>query len=209
MSVAERRGVALVVCAPSGAGKTTLVRRLLSEFDRFAYSISCTTRAPRTGERDGRDYHFLPTDEFERLRDQGYFAEWAIVHGNYYGTPLAAVRGNLDAGRDMLFDIDVQGAAQLKETIDARFVFILPPSYDVLRQRLTSRGTDSPETIAKRLAAAAAELRQAHWFDALVINDDLDQAYDELRAVYLAATLAPGLDPEFLPHLLEHWNQEA
>jgi guanylate kinase len=207
MSAPGRKGVALVVCAPSGAGKTTLVRRLLQEFDRFAYSVSCTTRAPRTGERDGRDYHFLQKEEFERLRDQGHFAEWALVHGNYYGTPLASVRENLDAGRDMLFDIDVQGAAQLKEKIPACFVFILPPSYEVLRQRLSGRGTDSPETIARRLAAAAKELMQAHWFDALVINDNLDQAYDELRAVYVATTLAPGLDTDFLPRLLETWNK--
>ncbi len=206
MSTPQRKGIALVVCAPSGAGKTTLVKRLLSDFDRFAYSVSCTTRAPRTGERDGRDYHFLTREEFEQRRDAGYFAEWAHVHGNYYGTPLAQVQANLEAGRDMLFDIDVQGAAQLKEKIQATFVFILPPSRETLLQRLSGRGTDSEETIAKRMDAAAREMEEAHWFDALIVNDVLDQAYDELRAVYLTAGLSPATRPELLPSLLRQWK---
>ena len=164
-TITSRSGVLLVVCAPSGTGKTTLIRRLRDEFPNFAYSISCTTRAPRGHETDGKDYHFLSVEEFLRRRDAGFFAEWANVHGNYYGTPLAPVLETLKAGQDVLFDIDVQGAA--------------------------------------RLSNAASEIRQAHWFDAWIVNDNLDKAYDELRAVYLASTLHPAHRPGLANTILE------
>ena len=139
----QRAGVVLVLCAPSGTGKTTLVRRLREEFPQFAYSVSCTTRAPREGEVDGRDYHFLTHEEFVRRRDAGFFAEWAEVHGNFYGTPLAATLATIEAGQDLLFDIDVQGAAQLRTSLpQGTYVFILPPSRVELERRLRSRGTD-------------------------------------------------------------------
>ena len=125
----SRTGVALVICAPSGTGKTTLIKRLVAEFPRFSFSVSCTTRDPRPGEVQGKDYDFLSRDEFIMRRDAGYFAEWAKVHDNYYGTPLEATRGLLAKGRDVLFDIDVQGASQLRRTIPgARLIFILPPA---------------------------------------------------------------------------------
>lgn len=202
----DRSGVLLIVCAPSGAGKTTLTQRLREEFPHFGFSVSCTTRAPRVNEVDGRDYHFIAEDDFTRRRREGYFAEWANVFGNLYGTPLVPVREALSKGKDLLFDIDVQGAAQLRLTLPrGRFVFILPPSMDELERRLRSRGTDSEEAIARRLAAARSEMLQAHWFDAWIVNDNLDAAYDALRAAYLAATLDPALSPQRITSIIEGW----
>lgn len=198
-----REGIALVLSAPSGAGKTTLIKRLLREFPHFGYSVSCTTRAPREGEVDGRDYTFLARAEFERLRAANHFAEWAEVHGNLYGTPLGPTREMLRQGQDVLFDIDVQGAAQLKLSLEeARFVFILPPSLAELERRLRQRGQDDEPTIARRLGNAQREMQESRWYDALVVNDDLDVAYDALRAVYLAGTLAPGRNPRLVETLL-------
>ncbi|MDE7371702.1 MAG: guanylate kinase [Desulfovibrio sp.] len=198
-----RQGIALVLSAPSGAGKTTLVRRLRAEFPAIGYSVSCTTRPPRAGEVDGRDYTFLSRPDFERRRAAGEFAEWAEVHGNLYGTPLSPVEAMLAEGRDALFDIDVQGAAQLKLNLEAAtFVFILPPSLTELERRLRLRGQDDEEVIERRLANARRELREAAWYDALVVNDDLDGAYDRLRAAYLAATLAPARNPRLVDSLL-------
>lgn len=198
-----REGIALVLSAPSGAGKTTLIRRLLAEFPHFGYSVSCTTRQPRQGEVHGRDYIFLSREEFESRRARNHFAEWAEVHGNLYGTPLQPVKDMLHQGQDALFDIDVQGAAQLKLSLaEAAFVFILPPHMEELERRLRSRGLDDEDTIQRRLINARREMREARWYDALVVNDDLDAAYDALRAVYLAATLAPGRNPHLLEELL-------
>ncbi len=203
---AQRKGIALVVCAPSGAGKTTLVKQLLREFDRFAYSVSYTTRAPRHGEENGRDYHFVSREQFMSLEADGFFAEWAEVHGNMYGTPLAEVLEHLQSGRDVLFDVDVQGAKQLRETsLPLTFVFILPPSRVELENRLRGRGTDDPEVVNRRLHNAPSELAEAHWFDAWVINDTLERAYDELRAVYVAATCNPSARPHFLDEMLTNW----
>lgn len=199
----HRHGIALVLSAPSGAGKTTLVQKLRAEFPQIGYSISCTTRRPRAGEVDGKDYVFLSREEFERRRAQDYFAEWAEVHGNLYGTPLAPVRQAIAQGRDLLFDIDVQGAAQLKLSLqEAVFVFILPPSLAELERRLRSRGLDDESTIARRMANARSEMDQSRWYDALVVNDDLEAAYDALRSAYVAAGLAPARNPGLLPAIL-------
>ncbi|MBO4369171.1 MAG: guanylate kinase [Desulfovibrio sp.] len=199
-----RKGIAFVLSAPSGAGKSTLIALLRKEFPTISYSISCTTRTPRPGEVDGRDYYFLDRETFLTRRNQDYFAEWAEVHGNFYGTPLASCKAMLDEGRDVLFDIDVQGAAQLKLTMpSARFVFILPPSLEELERRLRHRGTDSEQSIEKRLSNARSELAKAHWYDALVLNDQLEKAYDLLRAVYLAATLAPDVNNDLLATILK------
>lgn len=203
----QRTGIALVICAPSGTGKSTLAKRLLDEFPRFAFSISCTTRAPRPGEEHGVHYDFLSHDEFRRRRDAGFFAEWAEVHGNYYGTPLESTRELLAQGRDLLFDIDVQGASQLRRTIPgARLIFILPPSREELERRLRQRGTETEESLERRLRTAAQELGQAHWFNSWVINADLEQAWQELRALYIAATLSPVRRPGFLNDLLLDWG---
>lgn len=199
----SRSGIVFVVCAPSGAGKSTLLHRLLSEFTEPAFSVSCTTRAPRTGEVNDLDYHFISKEKFEWMKQQNNFAEWAEVHGNFYGTPLKPVQDALTNGRDIVFDIDVQGARQLKERFpEGRYVFIFPPSLSVLRQRLTGRATDSPEAIQGRLAGALGEIRQADFFDAWIINEELDQAYDQLRSVYVAATLAPRCRPNLIRDLL-------
>ena len=200
----KRNGVVLVICAPSGAGKTTLVKRLLQEFPHFGYSVSCTTRPPRPGEVDGKDYHFLSREEFQRRRLQGYFAEWAEVYGNFYGTPLPPTLEMLEQGKDVLFEIDVQGAAQLRLTLpEGKYVFILPPSMQVLEERLRGRGSDDEGTILRRMANAEREMREAHWFDAWIVNDDLDHAYDQLRAAYIGATLTPRLRPLLLRGIME------
>ncbi|GAB7082125.1 guanylate kinase [Megalodesulfovibrio paquesii] len=203
MASTTRPGLALVISAPSGAGKTTLVKRLTAEFPRFSYSISCTTRAPREGEVDGKDYHFLTREEFLTRRDQGYFAEWAEVHGNFYGTPLAGVCRQLQEGRDLLFDIDVQGALQLRPWLKAFHLFILPPDLATLRQRLEQRGKDTPEIIERRMQNAAEEIRRAPLFDCQLVNDDLETAWQELRALYLYLDLQARNSPDFARIILE------
>lgn len=207
MTAVQRSGIALVICAPSGTGKTTLIRRLTAEFPQFAFSVSCTTRTPRPGEQQGRDYDFISREEFKSRRDAGYFAEWAKVHDNYYGTPLEATLFLLAEGKDVLFDIDVQGASQIRRTIPgARLIFILPPSRAELERRLRERQTETPETLAKRLSIASQELIQAHWFNSWIVNDDLENAWEELRAAYIAATLSPTCRTGFLDSLLQEWT---
>lgn len=203
-----RQGTALVLSAPSGAGKSTLCKMLRSEFPGFGYSVSCTTRAPRQGEVEGRDYFFLSEADFEKMRLAGEFAEWARVHGNLYGTPLEPVQTMLKNGTDCLFDIDVQGAALIKASIPAAvFVFILPPNMAELARRLGERGMDNEKSTRLRLGNAIAEMRESFWYDAVIVNDDLDRAYASLRAVYLAATLAPGRNVEQLEKLLDDAEQ--
>ncbi|MBI4806142.1 MAG: guanylate kinase [Desulfovibrio sp.] len=207
MKSSNRLGFALIITAPSGTGKSTLIKRLLAEFPQAGFSISCTTRSPRPGEIDGKDYHFLTVEQFKERIEADAFAEWAQVHGNYYGTPKQGVLDMLEAGRDVLFDIDVQGARALRGNLDmGRTVFILPPSRQDLEKRLTGRGSDSPETIAKRIANAKAEIEQAEWFDHIIVNDVLEKAYDELRAVYLAERARPVLHPGVLRSILDSWG---
>ena len=202
-----KSGSLFVIVAPSGAGKSSLVAELLKQDTDIQLSVSYTTRKPRNGEVDGKDYHFVTVEAFLRLRDAGFFAEWAEVHGNFYGTPLKATLDLLDEGRDVLFDIDVQGARQLRASLQrGRYVFIMPPSRDELEHRLRARGTDDEETIARRLANAAKELREARRFDAWIVNDDLERAYDELRAAYIEETLSPECRSAFLDGLLQGWN---
>jgi len=204
---AKRLGLLMVVCAPSGAGKSTLIRRLCAEFPSLSFSVSATTRAPRPGETPGVEYHFLSREEFLDWREAGRLAEWAEVHGNFYGTPAEPVRQSLAAGHDMLFDIDVQGAAQLRQSLgQGAYIFILPPSRAELLRRLSERGTDSPEVVAKRLSAAPKELNEATQFDYWVENADLETAYADLRAIYLAERRRPCYHPRLLPELLTQWE---
>ncbi len=206
MNDRNRSGVALVLCAPSGTGKTTLARRLVTEHPRLSFSLSCTTRAMRPGEVEGRDYSFINPERFQQMREDDCFAEWAEVHGNFYGTPLAPTTALLNEGRDVLFDIDVQGASQLKQTLpNATFAFLLPPSRAILEERLRGRGSESEASLARRLANAREELAQANWFDFWIINDDLEKAYADLCAVYAAASLSPARKPEFVNNLLREW----
>ena len=179
-----------IVAAPSGAGKTTLVRLLLGSDSGMGVSISMTTRAPRTGEKDGREYHFVDVQDFLGRVSRGEFLEWAKVHGNYYGTSKPWIESEMTAGRDVVLEIDWQGAQQVRRAFPAAIsVFILPPSLEALNDRLSGRGTDSAETIARRIASAREEMRHVDEFDYVIINDDLQQAHDNLLSVIRASRL--------------------
>ena len=192
-----RRAAPVVLTATSGTGKTTIARRLVEASDRYVFSISATTRAPRPGERDGVDYRFLTPREFERRVTGNAFAEWARVHGNLYGTPLAEIEAAAEAGLHVVLDIDVQGARQIRRMVpDAILIFVLPPSVDIMMGRLLRRGTEAPEKIARRLASALDELEVVSEFDHVVVNDDLDECLAEVRAIVEegASPEAPQLD---------------
>ena len=182
------RGILVIVSSPSGAGKTTLTKRLLAEFaGQLEFSVSYTTRERRVGEVDGRDYHFVTTDDFEGMVQRGEFAEHAFVHKNRYGTAMAPVESALSAGRDMIFDVDWQGgeALSVRWPRDSLKIFILPPDLATLEARLRSRATDAPHVIETRLQNALDELTHYPEYPHLVVNDDIDRAYAVLRAIYL------------------------
>ena len=195
----QRRGLMLVLSSPSGAGKSTIAHNLLESDPRFSLSVSVTTRARRTSEIHGRHYHFIGRPDFERLRDGDALLEWAEVHGNFYGTPREAAEKAMREGRDMLFDIDWQGARQLQAQAKADIVsiFILPPSMAELRNRLLRRNEDSGETIAVRLKNARVEIERWRDYDYVVVNTDLDQAFSEVQSIIAAERLRrdrrPGL----------------
>jgi guanylate kinase len=184
----HRRGLMFILSSPSGAGKTTISRMLLEQDRRLRMSVSATTRSPRPGEIDGRDYHFVDQAEFDRRVREGDFLEWAHVFGHSYGTPKAEVKAGLKDGKDYLFDIDWQGTQQLYQKLerDVVRVFLLPPSIDELRRRLTSRGTDSAEVIAARMERAKAEI--SHWdgYDYVIVNDDIDICFAKVVQILAA-----------------------
>ncbi len=182
--MSERSGVPIVIAAPSGAGKTTVCRRLVELEDNVMFSVSHTTRGMRSGERDGEDYHFVESAEFQRMIDAGEFLEWAVYGGNHYGTSWAAIKEPLAQGRDVLLEIEVQGARQVRERLEgARLVFLLPPSLKVLEDRLQGRGTDSVEQIAARLKIAGSEFEAVEEFEFAVVNDVVERCVDDLRTV--------------------------
>jgi guanylate kinase len=183
-------GTLYIVSAPSGAGKTSLVAALLDSDPRVRKSVSFTTRAPRAGEINGREYNFVSVAEFERMRAHGEFVESALVHGNYYGTSHQWLSVRRAAGEDILLEIDWQGAAQVRRThADAVGIFVLPPSYAALLSRLQGRGTDTPAVIAQRLQNAREEISHLTEFDYVIINEDFDRAAAELAAIVVAERL--------------------
>jgi guanylate kinase len=204
----RRRGLMLVLSSPSGAGKSTIARNLLESDPSLELSVSVTTRARRGSEIDGVHYHFLTMREFERLRDSDALLEWAEVHGNFYGTPREPAEAAMAQGRDMLFDIDWQGAKQLNEKMRADIVsiFILPPSMTELKSRLKRRAEDSASTIETRLHNARTELEHWREYDYVVVNDDLDRAFTAVKAIVTAERLRrdrrPGLF-DFVSRLLD------
>lgn len=187
----KRRGILFIVSSPSGAGKSTISRKLLASDPGLEMSVSATTRPPRPGEVDGKDYHFVNLDQFREMVAQNEFLEWAHVFGNRYGTPRGPVEKALSEGRDVLFDIDWQGAQQLYQQAggDVIRVFIFPPSMDELERRLRSRGTDSNEVIEGRMSRASAEI--SHWdgYDYVLVNDDADACFRHVKTILDAERL--------------------
>ena len=185
--MSSRGGVLYVVSSPSGGGKGTLIRRMLDVVPDLSYSVSYTTRAPRNGEVNGREYFFVDPNQFERMVAASEFLEWANVHGHLYGTARRQVTEEVMSGTDIVLEVDVQGAASVKSLgLDSVSVFILPPSLETLRNRLIARGTDSAEQLAVRLRKAPEELSQYATFDYVIVNDEVDRAAAQLAAIIVA-----------------------
>jgi len=189
----NRRGKTFIISGPSGVGKSTVLRGLFQDRDDLYFSVSATTRAPREGEVDGKDYHFITADTFRRMIEEDAFLEYAEYVSNFYGTPKKFVDEAMEQGKDVILDIEIQGATQVctkrPETVR---IFIAPPSWEELERRLTARGTDTPEKIQKRLLRAKVELASASVYDYFVINDTVEQAVEELRAILLAEHCRPA-----------------
>jgi guanylate kinase len=202
-------GTLFIVAAPSGAGKTTLVGRLLAEDPQVMHSISFTTRAARSGEQDGREYHFIDMQRFLAMQERGEFAEWAEVHGNFYGTSRLWLEQRMQEGCDLLLEIDWQGAQQMRRQFpEAVGIFVLPPSIAELERRLRGRGSDSDDVIARRVAGAEAEMRHVGEFDFVIINNDLDAALGELKAVVRASRLRVARQRARHPALFRFLDQD-
>ena len=199
-----RRGLLIILSSPSGAGKSTLARRLMGWDPSLSFSVSATTRAPRPGEVDGEHYHFLSEPAFKALVAEGAMLEHAHVFGHFYGSPMAPVSAAIDAGRDVLFDIDWQGAQQIRNSALGRHtlsIFILPPSIPELKRRLVSRGQDGPEVIAKRMLKSWDEI--SHWdgYDYVLVNDDLDATFEKLKTIVTAERLRREQQPGLAGHV--------
>jgi guanylate kinase len=204
--------IVFIISAPSGSGKSTLVRRVMEadlkrEERRLQFSVSVTTRAPRPGDREGVDYDFISRESFFDLRDRGDLLEWAEVHGNFYGTSRAVLEKAEGEGRDLILDIDVQGAAQLREKLpDAVTIFILPPSRKVLEERLRNRSSDRDDVIARRLEGAAAEVSDYEKYDYVLVNDKLNESFEQLWGILLAERCRQSRSGERLRAILESFN---
>ena len=181
------RGLLIVVSGASGTGKGTVCKKILADLPAVAYSISATTRAPRPGEVDGKEYYFISRDEFKAWIDDGKFLEFAEVYGNYYGTPLNKIEERLKRGEDILLEIDVQGALNVKRKMpEGIYIFLLPPSLEELRRRIEGRGTETPESLKRRLANAVAEIQIGREYDYAVVNDSVDNAAAQIKAILAA-----------------------
>lgn len=204
------RGTLFVVSSPSGGGKGTMIRRVLEIVPHLSYSISYTTRAPRNGEMEGREYFFVNRETFEQMAAANEFLEWACVHGNLYGTARRQVSDETATGLDIVVEVDVQGAESIrKSTLDAVSIFILPPSYETLKQRLITRGTDTPEELEVRLRNAPEELRQFKCFDYVIINDDVDRAAGQLAAIIHAERARCERQEELVKEVIENFKPSA
>jgi guanylate kinase len=200
----SKKGLLFVVSAPSGAGKTTLCNKAISFFPYLKTSISYTTRKPREGEKEGVDYFFTSQEDFQNIQEIGGFLEYATVHGNMYGTSAKEVKNMFNEGLDVLFDIDVQGARQIKERgEDAVFIFILPPSLEICEERLKRRGDDTDEEILLRLDRARKEIENAHWYDYLIINDTIDGAFEKFKSIIIAEKNKTKRVRSLLDHVLK------
>ncbi len=190
------KGKLFVISAPSGTGKTTILKRVISELENIVFSVSHTTRAPRRGEKDGIDYFFVDDDTFHSMQDQGLFLEWAEVHGNFYGTGKHNVEEMTELGKDIVLDIDVQGARQVMDILGDKgiYVFISPPSIKELEHRLVHRGTDSESVIATRLINAQEEMKSLEYYDYVIVNEQLDQAVEELKSIIVVERGRIGQD---------------
>ncbi len=183
-------GILFVISGPSGVGKTSIIRSVLERIERVVFSVSCTTRKRRPGEIHGVDYYFVSHEEFEKMIKENKFIEWAKVHDNYYGTPAEMVYDNIKKGFDVILDIDVQGALTVKGNFPgAKFIFIAPPSYEVLRERLKKRGTESEDKIQRRFETAKKELTFIPEFEYLIINEDLEESIKNLSSIIFAERL--------------------
>ena len=183
----KKKGLLFVVSAPSGTGKTTLCRTMAQNFPGMHYSISYTTRPPRPGEEKDRDYHFITAGDFQRMIDAGEFAEWAEIYGHRYGTSRMLLEKARDEGRDVIVDIDGQGARQLRDQdLQAVFIFILPPSWEELKRRLSLRKTEHAAALEERLRKARLEAADGRWYDYIIINNELDKAQEQLKAIIQA-----------------------
>ncbi|HHB83851.1 MAG TPA: guanylate kinase [Devosia sp.] len=204
-----RRGVMLVIASPSGAGKSSITRRLLAEQENLSMSVSITTRPMREGEVDGKDYHFVSIDKFNHMRDQGELLEWAEVHSNFYGTPVADVDQKIQNGQDVVFDIDYQGTQQLYEKRRDHLVsvFLLPPSIPELKARLQGRALDTDEVIARRLKNARVEME--HWaeYDYVLINDDLEKTGADVTNILKTARISRARQANLSGFIKELQNQ--
>lgn len=202
-------GTLFIIAAPSGAGKTTLVGRLLADDRQVVHSVSYTTRPPRPDEADGREYHFIDVQRFLAMRSRGEFAEWAEVHGNFYGTSRDWLAARISAGDDVLLEIDWQGAQQVRRQFpDAVGIFILPPSIGELERRLRQRATDSDDVINRRLAAALGEMRHVAEFDFVIINNVLAEALEDLKAAVRASRLRFPCQRARFPDVFRFFDQD-
>ncbi|MCH5248617.1 MAG: guanylate kinase [Lachnospiraceae bacterium] len=196
------KGILIVVSGFSGAGKGTLMNRLIDEYDNYALSISATTRAPRPGEEDGREYFFLKKEEFEKRIEAGGFIEYACYCDNYYGTPRDYVEKQLKAGKNVVLEIEIQGAMKIRRQFPtALLLFVMPPDVAELERRLTGRGTESPEVVTKRLNRAVEEAKGIEEYDYILINDDLETCVKNLHEIVEAARSAPYRNEEFIENI--------